>query len=124
MRQGLKRDQALTVQIRDLLISHIDGPVPLYNGIQIGSIMEKTERYFRLRLLVKVVEFGWLAFDRKVSPEATLLTDKGKEILCQALADWADALTRARWEQPGLGFVPETALKSRDSEKGKDDGRS
>lgn len=97
----------LSIPMRDLLIEHIDGPVPITGRIRLGSMTENTDVFMRCRALTLCFDRGWLAPDRKVSPTSTLLTDQGREVICEALADWADALSRANWSLELGGLIPE-----------------
>lgn len=74
----------LTPVMRDLLIEHIDGPVPLDR-----SIPYRTSRLFAAR------SAGLIRFDRPDRPRFSMLTVKGRQWLAEVLADWAEALTRA-----------------------------
>lgn len=105
----------LSNSIRDLLIEHIDGPVPISAGIIPGSMTEKTDLYLRGRALTNCFDRDYLVPDRRVSPTSTMLTEQGRAVLCEALADWADALSRANWDLELGGLIPEIspATKSR-----------
>lgn len=74
----------LTVEQRELLIAHLDGPVPF------------NVRNPKLSTLRAALRRGWLRTDREVAPRETRLTDDGRQKLAQALADWADSITRAK----------------------------
>lgn len=76
---------AITAQMRDLLIEHIDGP-QLYR-------ISQNNRINRVR---GAITLGYLVPDRISYPRNTSLTDKGRAALCKALADWADAIVLAR----------------------------
>ena len=79
----------ITTRMRDLLIEHIDGPVP---------IIRNTVRPNRFLIVRGAVELGLLRYDeaRCARPKRTVITEKGRELLAEALADWADAITKAR----------------------------
>lgn len=70
---------------RDLLINHIDGPVPL--------TIHGNERGPRNALLARSL----IAFPRggMTTPNSTHITNLGREVLCCILGDYADALVRA-----------------------------
>lgn len=71
-------------ELRDLLIEHIDGP-------RLYRISEQPKGN-RIR---GAVTTGLLRFDHLQHPKTTMLTERGREALCKALAHWADALVRA-----------------------------
>lgn len=80
----------LSSALRDILIEHIDGPAPFdpHNVV----------RSNRVRV---AVHFGLLRFDSLTGPQCarprqSVITDKGREKLAQALAEWADAIVLAR----------------------------
>lgn len=71
-----------------MLIDHIDGPVPM---------VVKGPRCITTRALI---ERGWLRPSRQNFPTHTYITEAGRKVLAAALADWAEALIRARFEAP------------------------
>lgn len=97
----------LSIPMRDILIEHIDGPVPIGGKIIPGSMTEKSDLYLRGRALNNCFAREWLVPDRAVSPTSTMLTEQGRAVLCEALADWADAITKANWNLEMGGLVPE-----------------
>lgn len=74
----------ITITMRDMLIEHIDGPVPF--------VARGGPRASCLRAMMRR---GFLKFDRSHHPTFTLITDNGRSALAVALADWAEALVRA-----------------------------
>lgn len=72
--------------MRDALIDHIDEAQP---------VNLKATNYSTIRA---AVDRGFLRYHPQqcLRPTKTVLTEKGREALAIALADWADALTRAR----------------------------
>lgn len=86
---------------RDLLIEHIPGPVPL--GADLGKTFEdRRKRTKRAQTIRFAMAMGWIAYDRRIAPRYTMLTEDGRQILSKALAEWADCLRRAgfRFEAP------------------------
>jgi hypothetical protein len=82
----------LTDKMRDVLIAHIDGPVPA----SAEDLYPKTTRRAALdREWIVVDATGLLDTDDPTA--ATAITDEGRRVLAVALADWADALQRARF---------------------------
>lgn len=72
----------LTKPQRDLLLEHVDGLVPVKQGL---------ENFVRNALF----ERRLLRFERTLRPQNTILTDLGREVLCALLGSYADALVRA-----------------------------
>jgi hypothetical protein len=81
--------------MRDVLIEHIDGPVPVGSKPKSDPLLENRDRAMRSMAIARCIGHGWLEIDRPVSPTKTTLTDKGRTIICDVLSDWADALMRA-----------------------------
>lgn len=78
----------MTCALRDFLIEHIDGPVPI--------LLQKDHRNRRM-VRSACIRSGFVhpypwGTNR---PKETRITDKGRQALCAALADWAEALIRA-----------------------------
>jgi hypothetical protein len=82
----------LSTAMRDLLIDHIDGPV--------GLNVSDCHRYNRVRGAIAQGYLSWTG--GVIRPKGTELTDRGKMALCQALAEWADALIKARDSRDAL----------------------
>lgn len=78
--------------IRDLLIAHIDGPAP-YRA-----------KYGYAQLVNSAVAGGLIRRDGCQNTKRTYITDKGREALAKMLADWADAIVRARFAQEALSL--------------------
>lgn len=87
----------ITRKMRDVLIEHIDGPVPVVvpNGPRGGryardvAIRARTIRALLGRRLIR-------GRSDSPRPDQTVLTEAGRAELAEALADWADAIVRAR----------------------------
>lgn len=75
----------ISTPLRDLLIEHIDGPV----AVRVADCA----RYCRIHGAVRA---KLLTFDRPRRPRQTAITERGRAALAEALADWADALSRAQ----------------------------
>lgn len=75
----------VTTQLRDLLIEHIDGPVPI-----------NVRQPARYNLVRGAVDRGLLRTNTRghARPSHTFITESGRATLCAALGDWADALVR------------------------------
>lgn len=81
----------ISVSLRDLLIEHIDGPVDVIVSKQNGT------RAMALRLGFIRPDFqGMRGTQNPDRPRRTYITEKGRQELAAALADWADALSKAR----------------------------
>ena len=75
----------LRTNMRDILIEHMDGKqVVIRQG---GGAYWTT--------LYGLINRGLVRFDRTPHPRYTIITDAGRTELAKALADWADALSRA-----------------------------
>lgn len=79
-------------EVRDLLIEHIDGPT----AVRVNGVKESV-RHIRIRGLV---QRKLLRFDHYNPPRQTFITDAGRAELAKALADWAEALSRAKRHHP------------------------
>lgn len=78
-------DRILSRDQRDFLIAHIDNSVPVTHH---GTV-ERT----RIGLIKKqLIEYD----DNAGRPRATRITDLGRQTLCAALGDWADAIERTQ----------------------------
>ena len=88
-----RKPEMLTTVMRDFLIKHIDGSstVPV-DFVVCNSAALQTAR--------AAIEHGWVKLDGLRHPKRSFITDKGREILAGALADWADALVRAGYDGP------------------------
>lgn len=103
----------ITARIRDLLIEHIDGPVPF-------RVRPQWHKDFGRPMVVKAaIKAGLLRPDcpHTNRPRFTVITEAGREQLSKALADWADAIIRAQYNRESLpplieDFLPESAAKS------------
>lgn len=93
----------LTKRMLDLLIEHIDGPVHLIK--KSPSLMTAArDNHIRARSIYDCFDRGFISYDSK---HYTILTAKGKEALCAALAEMAEILLRAKFEiapPPGLAL--------------------
>lgn len=89
----MAKEPFLTKQMLDLLIEHVNGPVPLYRGIVIGSMTERSDRAHRMTSLREAHRKNLLTFDDKCS----VLTELGRNRLCATLAEIAETLVRAGW---------------------------
>lgn len=74
---------------RDILIEHIDGPVPWRGPRE----RKNTARALLARGLLAgdISSAGWTG-----NIGATQITERGRAALAVALGDWADAITRVR----------------------------
>lgn len=79
---------SLSACVRDLLIEHIESVVPLVRTVTRAEAG-------RTRMRRVLIAQGALRYDRQDFPRATLITERGRQRLATALADWADALVRA-----------------------------
>lgn len=103
----------MTAPMRDLLIEHIDGPVPLHKTSQNDTLGQIRDRHLRTRMIVACLDHGWLEFDTNCSPTTSIMTEKGKHALCAVLAEWADVLTKAEgWENR---LMPENSHRAKQS---------
>jgi len=77
--------------MRDLLIEHLDGRrVPFVTATP------------RVTISRALLARGWVVPDRENRPRFTTITQKGREVLAAALADWADAIARSNeMREPG-----------------------
>lgn len=73
--------------MRDILIEHIDGPTQF--------VVRNPSRNNRIR---GCVASGLLRYDTCIRAKQTFITKKGRQVLAEALADWADALKRSGLE--------------------------
>lgn len=78
----------LSIVLRDLLIAHIDGPYV------VPAVLLRT-RSVAIRTGLLRPDFAGLRIAYQARPRQTFLTTKGRQMLAEALADWADALVRA-----------------------------
>lgn len=82
--------------LRDVLIAHIDGAVPYSHWDRTRQIS------LRSALSHGLLECEWSmvpAPSKQKRPAGTVLTEKGRAALTAALADWADALSRAGFDR-------------------------
>jgi hypothetical protein len=97
----------LTTGMRDVLIEHIDGPVPIFRACH--SKIDAKAMGIRYKSVWSLMDRGLLTKDRPCAPRFTIITDLGRDELAKALADWADALVRAGY---GTGFLmPPSGLR-------------
>jgi hypothetical protein len=91
----------LTIGMRDVLIEHIDNPVPIIRACNIKGPEAKalSNRY---KSVWACMDRGFLTKDRDYSPRFTVITEIGRAELANALGDWADAMVRAGY---GSGFL-------------------
>lgn len=97
----------ISARLRDVLIEHLDGPQPVVRNRTAAPKygLDALQAANRMTAVWTLINRGLLRPDRRVHPRETAITDRGREVLCQALADWADAIVRA---QEGLAeTVPE-----------------
>lgn len=81
----MPRYEHCSPELRDLLLEHIDGPVPVQ--------MKEPNRPQRVN---GAVQSGLLSYDDGyIRPKATRITEKGRALLAHALGHWADAIMRA-----------------------------
>ena len=81
-------------RMRDILIEHLDGPVAIVRSAPgLGK-----KNALRAQAITAMIGRGLLKVDDPgtARPRFTLVTDHGREILCEVLADWAEALIRFR----------------------------
>jgi hypothetical protein len=78
----------INAAMRDVLIGHIDGPMEFLPRDRDPSNHSSVVRALLSRKLLHA--------DNPNRPGYTFITNDGKRELCKALANWADALTRAR----------------------------
>jgi hypothetical protein len=91
----------LRPRARDLLIEYLDGRhVPIIrqqrNGHFSNCDPDVSRRNQSIGALLKQ---GWIkpvTVAGKAGPIATVITEAGRQVISEALADWADALDRAR----------------------------
>jgi hypothetical protein len=91
----------LTTGMRDVLIEHIDGPVPIVRTTDFTGI-EAHAMATRYKSVWALLDRGLLKKDRELVPKFTIITEPGRAELAKALADWADALVRAGYSR---GFL-------------------
>lgn len=72
-------------KLRDLLIEHIDGPRNL-------DVRDRLNH----QTMTGAIKTKLLRTDGLKHPKQTFITEKGRQELAAALADWADALSKAR----------------------------
>lgn len=87
--------RSVTNPMRNVLIDHIDGPVPI-------DTMSP-----RHKCVVAMVERGWLSYEHagpdgmrglpKARPRWSRITEAGRAVLARLLADYAEALIRAHY---------------------------
>lgn len=91
----------------DLLIDHIDGPVPMvFKSETIGDRVDNSQRR---RAIISAVQSRFLVYVDHGMPTKTALTPLGRERMCEALADMAEMLLRAKFSPdfrppPGLAI--------------------
>ncbi len=87
---------SISNRMRDVLIEHIDGPVKIIRATAAG--IEAKKAALHRQTAEALIDRGFLRVDdpAKPRPRYTIITEEGREELCAALADWADALNAAR----------------------------
>jgi hypothetical protein len=96
--------------MRDVLIEHIDGPVPIVRACNMTGI-EASAMATRYKSVGALLGRDLLRVDRPCAPRFTIVTEAGRGVLSAALADWADALMRA-----GAGngvFLPAEGIETK-----------
>lgn len=89
----------------DLLIDHIDGPVTMvFKTATIGDGVDNSQRR---RAISTAVQSRLLAYVDRGMPTKTALTLSGRETMCEALAEMAERLLRAKFTP---GFQPPAGL--------------
>jgi hypothetical protein len=87
----------ITSSIRDVLIEHIDGKRPFVLRAKSKAFQDSHDAIVRAPSIMASLRNGYLRMTG--SPPFTVLTESGREVLARALADWADALSRAGFER-------------------------
>lgn len=83
---------------RDILIDHLDGiPVPIIRASGLSGL-DANAAARRMQQTFALVGCGMLKTNHgnKITSTHTTITDRGRAFLAEILADWADALVRAR----------------------------
>jgi hypothetical protein len=106
--------------MRDVLIEHLDGPAAILAPS--GCTWNRTDahdtaRANRFRTMKALIERGMLRPDANMRPRLTHITTAGRAALAEALADWADALTRAGHKTTDRLYqrLTDSALSSQDA---------
>ena len=85
----------LSRPMRDILIDHLDGtrvPIIRNTAALSGEAAAKAAaRYYTTGALLKR---GLLRTDQHIPTRNTIITEAGRAALCEALANWAEALSR------------------------------
>jgi hypothetical protein len=103
----IDKGRRFTTLKRDFLIRHIDGAqVPLPEK-RVGKLQHVPHGEGRVNIIAtKMVEEGLLEWrGRRDGTHATVITQKGREVLGRILADHADALFRAGYDM-ALSCLP------------------
>jgi len=94
--------------MRDLLIEHLDNKaVPIVRAVSAkddGLVAQALAQ--RCKTMAALLNRGLLRTDGKIRARATIITETGRAELAEALADWADALSRSRWTAGAMPFPP------------------
>ena len=107
--------RGLTAPMRDVLIEHIDGPVQIINN-PIAAGPQAMQQAIRRHTIKCLLARGMLRATIASGPNAgvsanlarpthTQMTEAGREELCRALGDWADAIERANLGKQERDFV-------------------
>lgn len=91
----------LTETARDILIEHLNGPVAFVAVLP-------TARRVSLQSMLRQ---RYLTTDRATHPLWTEITRSGRELLAEALADWAAALVRAGY-LTSESVIPDSTISS------------
>ena len=76
----------LRTNMRDILIEHMDGKQVVIRHLGGGGYWQTMNG---------LIARGLIRYDRTPHPRYTVITEAGRHALAKALADWADALSRA-----------------------------
>jgi hypothetical protein len=95
----------ISIAMRDVLIRHLDGnEVIIIRSAMVKDNYEAWQASAAMNTTQALLARGLLRPVGSHKPYATVITDSGRAELAKALADWADAMVRAKWELPPLPF--------------------
>lgn len=89
---------------RDVMIAHLDKvDVPIVRAANCDTNVQAREVQSRLQTTQSLISRGLLKYDNRLShPTHTMITEEGRAALCNALAEWADALSSAMQRSDSL----------------------
>lgn len=109
-------EREISISMRDLLIDHLDQTkvAIIRNHETIADKRARTRAANRSRSQQAALKRGWIK--RTPDKAFTLITESGRRVMVELLADWADAMARAQLVIPPGPSRCEPAISAESAE--------